>query len=149
MFHLSVVPSTGCYVYARLPGDADVYLKAVVVEKNLKRVYVKFFSGKKQGYNVRDFAAVLWNIDPKPTDLRVGTLVIVADEEHGSVERMIRARIREIKTNSRKRTSYLVDIFDGRSIWTVLSKIRVLPESDVTGIISGFILFIEYCHVMN
>ncbi len=128
-----MVPSTGSFVYARVPADPDIYKKAVVSEKNLKRITVKFLDGKKQTYNIRDFGAVLWNVDPNPADLRVGSLIIASDEEHGSTLQMSRARIREIKTNSRKRTSYLVDFFNGISMWTVLSKIRILPETDETG----------------
>ena len=126
----AVVPGVGCYVYAKTPTNEDLYGKAVVVEKNLKKITVKYLSGKKQTYNIRQFDAVVWNIEPNPTDLRVGTLVIASDEEHGREQSMSRGRLREIKTNARKRTTYLVDFFDGRSVWVTLGKMRVIPEGD-------------------
>ena len=121
-------------MFAKMSGTENVYQKAVVHEKNLKKLTVKYLDGKKQSYNIRDFGAVLWNVDPNPADLRVGTLIIASEEEQGLDNKMLRARIHAIKTNSRKRTSYQVDFFDGRSIWTVLGKIRVIPEGDQTGI---------------
>ena len=96
----AVVPGVGCYVYAKTPTNDDLYGKAVVVERNLKKITVKYLSGKKQTYNIRRFDAVVWNIEPNPTDLRVGTLIIASDEEHGREQSMSRGRLREIKTNA-------------------------------------------------
>ena len=116
-----------------MPSSQFSYEKGVVCEKNLKKITVKMLNGKKQVYNLRKFDAVVWNVEPKPTDLRIGSLVISSDEEHGREQVMILGRIREIKTNLRKRTTYLVDRFDETSIITTLSKIRVVPEGDQTG----------------
>eukprot|EP00795_Rhopilema_esculentum_P010930 gene10930-19765_t len=130
--NVDIVPNQGCYVYAKVPSSQSSYEKGVVCEKNLKKITVKMLNGKKQVYNLRKFDAVVWNVEPKPTDLRIGSLVISSDEEHGREQVMILGRIREIKTNLRKRTTYLVDRFDETSIITTLSKIRVVPEGDQT-----------------
>eukprot|EP00794_Sanderia_malayensis_P015967 gene15967-17573_t len=135
--NIDLVPNTGCFVFAKTPSNPNVYKKAIVVEKNLKRITVKFLDGKKFTYNIRDFGAVLWDVDPNAADLRVGTLIIGLDDEHGSTLTMSRGRIREIKTNSRKRTMYLIDFANEFSLWTSLSRIRMLPETDDTDFVDG------------
>lgn len=128
-----MVPGIGSFVFAKSLSLQDQYEKAVVCEKNLKKVTVKYLTGQKQTFNIRRFDSVVWNVEPKAADLRVGTLVISSDEEHDREEIMTLGRIREIKTNIRKKTTYLVDRFDGKSIFVNLVKMRVIPEGDQPG----------------
>ena len=128
-----MVPGVGCFVYAKsLTADGE-YEKAVVCDKSLKKLTVKYLSGQKQSFNIRKFECVVWNVEPNPADLRVGTLVIASEEEHGREQKMMTGRIREIKTNLRKKTTYLIDRFDGKSVIVNLSKLRSIPEGDQTG----------------
>ena len=128
-----MVPGVGTYIFAKSVSNENQYEKAVVHEKNLKKLTVKYLNGQKQTFSIRQFDSVVWNVDPNPADLRVGTLVIVSDEDSGREQIMILGRLREIKTNARKKTSYIVDKFDGKSIVVNLAKLRIIPEVDQTG----------------
>ena len=135
-----MVPGIGSFVFAKSISADDKYEKALVYEKNLKKVTVKYLNGQKQSFNIRQFDCVVWNVEPKPADLRVGTLVIASNEESGREQVMMLGRLREIKTNIRKKTSYVVDRFDGKSIVVNLSKLRIIPEGGQIGNISFHVL---------
>lgn len=128
--NFSVVPGVGSFVFAKSLSRVDQYDKAVVCDKNHKKVSVKYLNGQKQTFAIRQFECVVWNVEPNAADLRIGTLVITSEEEHGREQVMMLGRIREIKTNARKKTTYLVDLFDGKSIVVNLARLRVIPEGD-------------------
>ena len=133
LLFLPVVPGVGTFIFARSASDVNRYEKAVVNEKNLKKVTVKYLNGQKTSFNIRQFDCVIWNVEPNPADLRVGSLVIASDDDSGREQIMMLGRLREIKTNVRKKTSYVVDRFDGKSIVVTLSKLRIVPEGDEAG----------------
>ena len=130
---LLVVPGVGTFIFARNASEVTRYEKAVVNEKSLKKVTVKYLNGQKTSFNIRQFDCVIWNVEPNPADLRVGSLVIASDDDSGREQIMMLGRLREIKTNVRKKTTYVVDRFDGKSIVVTLSKLRIVPEGDETG----------------
>jgi len=127
-----MVPGVGTFIFARNASEVTRYEKAVVNEKSLKKVTVKYLNGQKTSFNIRQFDCVIWNVEPNPADLRVGSLVIASDDDSGREQIMMLGRLREIKTNARKKTTYVVDRFDGKSIVVTLSKLRIVPEGDET-----------------
>ena len=101
---------------------------------------MKLLDGKKLTYNLRDFESVIWNAEPKKSELRVGALVISGDESRETGRRMTLGRVREIRTAPKKRTRFLVDFYDGKSVLVTLDKLRVVPQMRSSGML-------VYCYI--